>query len=184
MRLAKPSSIISPEPAGRRNSLCPAAGFVRYVCPAAGRPIRDDAKPAAERAPIRFTLTRGDRRQVILSAALLVFMNSSRARSTPRGSAGSGEPLAGRNALALATTLTRWRPRTGFWLGHTASAGMPSTSASWHLYPEGGEGRFTVALFRVILDFPDNREFAPVEVTKLGYLRENEPGSPPNEPAR
>ena len=37
--------------------------------------------------------------------------------------------------------------------------------------PSSSGGAFAIALYRVVLDFPDDREFAPVAVIKLGYHR-------------
>ena len=44
-------------------------------------------------------------------------------------------------------------------------------------YP-GGAGIFKVALYRVTLTFPDDAGIAPVEVTRLGFRRDNVPLTP------
>jgi prepilin-type N-terminal cleavage/methylation domain-containing protein len=87
-----------------------------------------------------------------------------------------------RNALALAASINPMTTPQGVFdagtyrIHWTAERITPITlnTAS----PAGGRGSFSVALYRVVLDFPDDRDFAPVELTKLGYHRNTVPGQP------
>jgi prepilin-type N-terminal cleavage/methylation domain-containing protein len=126
---------------------------------------------------------------VILSAALLVFYEflSGALNASGRARTAADRYDWDRNALELATTLNPMATPDGvFDLGpyrvhwHAEPIGTPRRNTA---YPQGAEGQFTIALYRVILDFPDNREFAPVEVTKLGYVRKSVPGEQSAEPA-
>jgi general secretion pathway protein I len=88
------------------------------------------------------------------------------------------------NALALATALNPMEIPDGtldlgtyriHWRAERIGSQRVSTA-----YPSG-KGRFIVALYRLIFDFPDDRDFAPVEVRKLGYHRENRPENTPGD---
>jgi len=90
-----------------------------------------------------------------------------------------------RNALALAATLNPMATPDGVfplgrysirWHAERITAPQKSMAASG-----SGPGPFTVALYRIVLDFPDDREFAPVTVTKLGYDREKTAAQPSGE---
>ena len=90
------------------------------------------------------------------------------------------------SALALASTLNPMAtPEGNFDLGAyrihwraerigavRQSSGFPS-----------GKGRFTIALYHLVLDFPGERAVPDVEVTKLGYQREGPPDQPSAEDA-
>jgi prepilin-type N-terminal cleavage/methylation domain-containing protein len=120
---------------------------------------------------------------VILSTALFAFYDFlasalSAARAAER--AATAYDLR-RNALALAATLNPMEtPEGTFDLG--------SYRIRWRAEPIGamrqsggfpsGKGRFTIGLYRVVLDFPEERRFPGVEVTKLGYHLEVPSGRP------
>ena len=144
-------------------------------------PLRGKAAGAAG-----FTLIEALVALVILSAGLLVFYEflatSLRAADRVRHAAAAYDRE--RNALALASTLNPMAaPDGSFDLGpyrihwHAERLTSPRRSTS---FPLAGQGQFTIALYRVVLDFPDNREFAPVATTKLGYHRETAPATDSN----
>lgn len=141
-------------------------------------PPRDRAANAAG-----FTLIEALVALVILSAGLLVFYEflatSLRAADRVRHAAAAYDRE--RNALALASTLNPMATPDGtFNLGpysirwHADRLTPPRRSTS---FPLGGPGQFSVALYRIVLDFPGDREFAPVATTKLGYHRETAPAA-------
>ena len=131
-----------------------------------------------------FTLVEAIVALVILAAGLLAFYeflaSSLYAADRVRHAAEAYDRR--QNALTLAAKLNPMATPEGVldlglyrlhWRAERITAPQRSTE-----YPSGGQGAFTVALFRVIIDFPDNHEFAPVELTKLGYHRETAPGEP------
>lgn len=82
------------------------------------------------------------------------------------------------NALELAKTLNPMdTPEGTFDLGtyhiHWTSQPIDNVRQSSR-YP-AGSGIFKVALYRLTLSFPDDQGTAPIEVTKLGYHRDNVP---------
>jgi|ERR1700722_165110 prepilin-type N-terminal cleavage/methylation domain-containing protein len=121
---------------------------------------------------------------VILSAGLLVFYEFLSGALDAAGRVRHAAEAYDRdqNALALAATLNPMATPEGMLdLGtyrirwRAERIGTERQSAE---FPLGDKGHFTVALYRVVLDFPDDREFAPVQVTKFGYHRETVPGEP------
>jgi prepilin-type N-terminal cleavage/methylation domain-containing protein len=76
------------------------------------------------------------------------------------------------NALALVANLNPMdQPEGVFDLGEYRirwKASLIGEVRRTTAYP-AGVGRFSVALYRVVLDFPDNPELSAVAVTKLGY---------------
>ena len=116
----------------------------------------------------------------ILAAALLAFYaflsSALNAASRVRHAAAAYDRS--ENALAVAATLNPMEKPAGvFEVGayrirwRSEPIGAPRQSTA---YPSG-KGRFLVALYRLVLDFPDDRDFAAVEVTKLGYRLESQP---------
>jgi prepilin-type N-terminal cleavage/methylation domain-containing protein len=121
---------------------------------------------------------------VILAAALFAFYAF--LASALNGAAGAERAGTAydfrQNALALASVLNPMEsPEGSFDLGsyrirwravrigaELQSSGFPS-----------GKGRFKIALYRVLIDFPDESEFAGVEITKLGYHSDVVPGGIP-----
>jgi prepilin-type N-terminal cleavage/methylation domain-containing protein len=135
-----------------------------------------------------FTLIEALVALVILAAGLLVFYEflGSSLRAADRARDAAEEYDRDRNALALASTLNPMATPDG-------TFGLGAYRIRWHAeritaprrgtgFPFAGEGPFTVALYRIVLDFPDDRQFAPMEVTKLGYHRETASGPPSAEP--
>jgi general secretion pathway protein I len=124
---------------------------------------------------------------VILSAGLLVFYQflSTALHAAGRVQAGAEAYDRDENALAIASSLNPMATPEG-------SLSVGSYRIHWHAeritpptraeLPNGSPGPFILALYRIVLDFPDDRNFAPVEVTKLGYHREPAPGPPAGEP--
>ncbi len=120
---------------------------------------------------------------VILAASLLAFYEF--LAGALNGAAAAERAAAAydrrQSALALAASLNPMEtPEGSFDLGPyrihwraerigavRQSSGFPS-----------GKGRFTIALYRVVLDFPGERGLPEVELTKLGYHRETAPGEP------
>ena len=111
---------------------------------------------------------------VILSTILLAFYEflSSALASGDRARTAVSSYDRGQNALALATMLNPMdAPQGSFDLGsyrirwRAQRIGAVRQSSG---YPSG-RGHFTVALYRVVLDVPDDPKFTPLEVTKLGY---------------
>jgi general secretion pathway protein I len=139
----------------------------------------DSPSPAAG-----FTLIEVIVALVILAVSLMAFYEflSSSLYASDRLQHATAAYDRAENALALATALNPMETPDGTldlgayrirWRAERIGAARLSTA-----YPSG-EGRFTVALYRLVFDFPDDRDFAPVEVTKLGYHRENRPGNTP-----
>jgi general secretion pathway protein I len=139
----------------------------------------DSPSPAAG-----FTLIEVIVALVILAASLMAFYEflSSSLHAADRLRHATTAYDRAENALALATTLNPMEAPDGtldlgayriHWRAERIGAERVSTA-----YPSG-KGRFIVALYRLVFDFPDDRDFAPVEVTKLGYHRENRPGNTP-----
>jgi len=143
-------------------------------------------KPQLDNPPgeAGFTLIETIVALVILAAALLAFYeflaSSLHAADRVRHAAEAYDRR--QNALALATKLNPMATPEGtldlgsyrlHWRAERISTPQRSTE-----YPSGSEGAFTVALFRVVIDFPDDHEFAPVELTKLGHHRETRPAEP------
>jgi general secretion pathway protein I len=137
-------------------------------------------RPPAAKAPeaAGFTLIEALVALVILSAGLMVFYEflSSSLHAADRARHAAEEYDRDRNALALASTLNPMTSPDGsldlgayriHWRAERITAPRRST-----MFPQSGQGPYSVALYRVTLDFPDDREFAPVVVTKLGYHRE------------
>jgi prepilin-type N-terminal cleavage/methylation domain-containing protein len=125
---------------------------------------------------------------VILSTILLAFYEflSSALVSGDRARTAVASYDRGQNALALVTTLNPMdAPEGSFDLGsyrirwRAQRIGAARQSSG---YPSG-RGRFTVALYRVVLDVPDDPKFPPLEVTKLGYHLLDLPGNPSAEQA-
>ena len=119
---------------------------------------------------------------VILSTILLAFYEflSSALASGDRARTAVASYDRGRNALALVTTLNPMEaPGGSFDLGsyrirwRAQRIGAVRQSSG---YPSG-RGRFTVALYRMVLDVPDDPKFTPLEVTKLGYHLTDLPGN-------
>jgi general secretion pathway protein I len=124
----------------------------------------------------------------ILAAGMIAFYEflAASLHAADRVRAAASEYDCDRNALALASGLNPMATPDGVldlgayrirWHARPIGAITRNTAG-----PDGGAGVFSVALYRVVLDFPDDREFAPVEVTKLGYHRETVPGRPSGEP--
>ncbi len=89
------------------------------------------------------------------------------------------------NALALAATLNPMEhPAGSFDLGpyrirwHSEAIGAPRRSSGF----PAGSGRFIVALYRVVLDFPGEPGVPAVEVVKLGYRSAAARGEASGEP--
>lgn len=114
---------------------------------------------------------------VILSSALLAFYQflstSMTAADRVRHAADAYDR--DRNGLALASSLNPMATPSGEidlgayrirWRAERIGPIQQSTE-----YPTGEPGKFTVALYRIVVDFPGNANFAPLEVTKLGYHR-------------
>jgi prepilin-type N-terminal cleavage/methylation domain-containing protein len=114
---------------------------------------------------------------VILGAALFAFyefLSNALAAARRAYDAASIYDL-DQNALALATHLNPMeQPEGTFDVGEYR--------IRWKAFPigevrrntdyAGAPGRFSVALYRVVLDFPDNPAVTAVELTKLGYRPE------------
>jgi prepilin-type N-terminal cleavage/methylation domain-containing protein len=139
-------------------------------------------------APAGFTLIEVIVALAILSAGLLAFYEflASSLHAADRVRAAAEAYDRDRNALALAATLNPMATPDGdFDLGpyrirwHATPITIPERSTA---SPGSGPGSFTIALYRVVLDFPDDDQFAPVAVTKLGYHGEKAPGQPSREP--
>lgn len=124
---------------------------------------------------------------VILSAAMLAFYEflSTATSAAERVRQAADGYDRDRNALALVASLNPMATPTGEidlgayrirWRAELIQPVRQSTE-----YPSGGPGRFTVALYRVVLDFPDSANFPPLEVTKLGYHHEAAPSGTPSE---
>jgi prepilin-type N-terminal cleavage/methylation domain-containing protein len=146
-------------------------------------------KPPQASAPATagFTLIEVIVALVILSAGLLAFYEflASSLRAADRVRAAAEAYDRDQNALALASTLNPMATPDGdFDIGpyrirwHATPITPPERSATLG----AGPGPFAVALYRVVLDFPDDEQFSPVAVTKLGYHSENAPGQPSHEP--
>jgi prepilin-type N-terminal cleavage/methylation domain-containing protein len=118
---------------------------------------------------------------VILAAALFAFYAF--LASALNGAAGAERAATAydfrQNSLALAAVLNPMEtPQGSFDLGNyrihwraerigaeLQSSGFPS-----------GKGRFKIALYRVLFDFPEEPEFPGVEVTRFGYHSDVVPG--------
>jgi prepilin-type N-terminal cleavage/methylation domain-containing protein len=125
---------------------------------------------------------------VILTAALLAFYEflSTAIRAAERVWQAAEAYDRERNGLALAASLNPMATPTGEldlgtyrvrWRAERIGPSQQSTE-----YPSGGPGRFTVALYRIVIDFPGSANFAPLEVTKLGYHRDATPPGIPSDP--
>jgi len=135
-----------------------------------------------------FTLLEALVALVILSVGLLVFYEflSGSLRAADRVRNASDAYDRDRNALALASTINpmmspegvldlgRYRIR---WRSERITAMFRNTN-----FPAADPGQFTIALYRMVLDFPDDLAFAPVVVTKLGYNRQTSSPTPSREP--
>ena len=110
----------------------------------------------------------------ILSACLLAFYEF--LASAQNGAAAVQRAAAAhdrqQNALSLATALNPMdAPEGNFDLGEyrirwrTELLTAPRQSSGF----PNGKGRFTIALYRVVFDFPGEPSIQAVEVTKLGY---------------
>jgi prepilin-type N-terminal cleavage/methylation domain-containing protein len=144
-------------------------------------PVPDAAKVAG------FTLIETLVALVILAASLLAFYEF-------LGAALNGAAAAERaaiaydrrqNALTLAATLNPMeRPEGSFDLGfyrirwRSEPIAAPRQSSGF----PSGKGRFIIALYRVVLDFPGEPAFSDVEVTKLGYRLEASPAESSSDP--
>jgi general secretion pathway protein I len=147
-------------------------------------PTRADSPPPAA----GFTLIEVIVALVILSVSLMAFYEflSSSLHAADRLQQATTAYDRTENALALATALNPMETPDGtlnlgtyriHWRAERIGEERVSTA-----YPSG-KGRFIVALYRLVFDFPDDRDFAPVEVTKLGYHRQNRPGNTPDNAA-
>jgi prepilin-type N-terminal cleavage/methylation domain-containing protein len=143
----------------------------------------DSPSPAAG-----FTLIEVIVALVILAISLMAFYEflSSSLHAADRVRRAAAAYDRAENALALARALNPMESPDGtldlggyriHWRAEPVGAARVSTA-----YPSG-KGRFIVALYRLVFDFPDDRDFAPVEVTKLGYHLEGSPGNAPEDAA-
>ena len=141
------------------------------------------ARAADPSASAGFTLIEVVVALVILSTVLLAFYEflSSALASGDRARTAVASYDRGQNALALVTTLNPMEaPQGSFDLGSYRirwRAQRIGAERQSNGYPSG-RGRFTVALYRVVLDVPDDAKFPPLEVTKLGYHLIDLPGNP------
>lgn len=136
-----------------------------------------------------FTLVEALVALVLLSAGLLVFYEflGSSLHAADRARRAADAYDRDQNALALASTLNPMAVPDGVfdlgsyrirWRSERITATFDSTG-----FPLSDRGQFSVALYRVTLDFPDDLAFAPVTVTKLGYHREAASHPPSGEPS-
>jgi general secretion pathway protein I len=147
-------------------------------------------KPPAVSTPATagFTLIEVIVALAILAAGLLAFYEflASSLRAADRVRAAAEAYDRDQNALALAATLNPMvTPDGDFDIGpyRIRWQATPITPLERNAAPGGsGPGQFTVALYRVVLDFPDDQQFAPIAVTKLGYHSDKAPGPPSREP--
>src|SRR5580765_5922406 len=146
------------------------------------------ARAADPSAAAGFTLIEVVVALVILSTILLAFYEflSSALASGDRARTAVASYDRGQNALALVTMLNPMdAPEGSFDLGayrirwRSQRIGALRRSSG---YPSG-RGRFTVGLYRVVLDVPDDPKFLPLQVTKLGYHPIDFPGNSSAEPA-
>jgi len=145
------------------------------------------ARPASAPGAAGFTLIEVIVALAILAAGLMAFYEflAASLRAADRVRAAAIEYDCDQNALALASGLNPMATPDGVLdLGayrirwHASRIGEVTRNSAGL---NGGEGGFAVALYRVVLDFPDYREFAPVEVTILGYHRATVPERPSGE---
>jgi prepilin-type N-terminal cleavage/methylation domain-containing protein len=143
--------------------------------------------PRANGAQAGFTLIEVLVALTILAAALLGFYEflSSSLAAARRAYEASAVYDRQQNAIALSTHLNPMeQPGGTFDLGQYR--------IRWKAFPVGevrrntayptGSGPFSVDLYRVVLDFPDDPTVAAVEVVKLGYRREQSGEIAPNAP--
>ncbi len=143
-----------------------------------------DASPTAG-----FTLIETLVALVILAAALLAFyefLASALHAATAAERAATAYDRR-QSALALASTLNPMETPEGefdlsvyriHWRGERLGAVRPSSG-----FPSG-RGRFSIALYKIVLDFPGDPDLPAVAVTKLGYHREGPSDQPGAEEAQ
>lgn len=121
-----------------------------------------------------FTLIEAVVALVLLSASLIAFHEfvGSALIGAGRVQQAALEYDCDRNALALASALNPMEAPEGSFDAGTYRIRWRSEPIGDALqsraYPSG-KGRFQIALYRLVLDFPERPQFAAVEVTKLGY---------------
>lgn len=144
--------------------------------------------PGSARGESGFTLVEALVALVLLSVGLAVFYEflGSALHAADRARHVAEAYDRDRSALALASTLNPMADPEGVfdlgpyrirWRSERLTAAIGSTS-----FPLADPGAFVVALYRLTLDFPDDLDFAPVAVTKLGYHREPVSRTPSAEP--
>jgi len=85
------------------------------------------------------------------------------------------------NALEIATAINPMElPKGSLKLGpyHVDWTSTPIGDVRQSTRYPGGTGIFKVALYRMVFTFPDDPGIAPVEITRLGYRRDDVPLSP------
>ena len=143
-----------------------------------------DASPAAG-----FTLIETLVALVILAASLLAFYEF--LASALHGATAAERAAVAydrrQSALALASALNPMEAPEGdldlsvyriHWHAERLGAARQSTG-----FPSG-QGRFAIALYRIVLDFPGDPSVPAIAVTKLGYHRERLPDQPAAEEAQ
>lgn len=144
----------------------------------AGHETATRSSPTGALGESGFTLVEALVALVLLSVGLLVFYEflGSALHAADRARHAADMYDRDQNALALASTLNPMAVPDGIfdlgsyrirWRSDRITATFDSTG-----FPLSDRGQFSVALYRVTLDFPDDLAFAPVTVTKLGYHRE------------
>jgi general secretion pathway protein I len=140
---------------------------------------RSEAETAAG-----FTLIEAIVALVILSAVIIGFYDflSTTLNSARRMELASIAFDHQTNALELATALNPMDQPEGTldfgkykirWTAHVLGDVRQSSR-----YP-AGRGIFKVALYRVVFTFPDDADLSPIEVTRLGFHRDNVPDIAP-----
>jgi general secretion pathway protein I len=134
-----------------------------------------------------FTLIEALVALAILAAVILAFYAflSSSLVAARRASDAAAIYDCDQNALALATRLNPMEQPAGtFDLGEYRIRwqAFPIGEARRNTVNPAGSGRFSVGLYRVVLDFPDMPAVAAVEVIKLGYRLERSGETTPKAP--
>ena len=117
---------------------------------------------------------------VILSTAVVVFYNflSSQLNGAGRVEAAANAFDRRTNALELATAINPMAmPQGTFDLGtyRIAWTSQPRGDVRQSMRYPAGRGIFKVALYRMTFTFPGDTETASIDVTRLGYRRDNVP---------